>query len=374
MLTLNRPSLAAALRALAPIVAGARATDPRFQCVLLDATDGVTLTAISSDYALVGERTLIQAEGPHGDGEAALIPHAWFLEAAESMPGDTVRLEFGASRVTMSAGRSRMARPTLPAEDLVLPAPLADLAERCTLTGAELSHGLAQVVYAAATDTTRPALNTVLLEDTGDKLRFVAISGPQIAVHVLDEDGGHGVTEPFQLMIPRECVSPLRNFFGDSEAVAVRYGAPASTPGATAYAAFVGAHSSLRVRLPGGPYPTFAPLLDLVPKADVRLAREDFAAAVERAVIQQDTARTALRVTEGTLHMLADGLSEAVSAEVRLGEMVYSFNPRKLQAALRKVTGETVIMERRGDTMIYLRGDGPHVHGFGRLNDEKGAT
>lgn len=369
MLTISRASLVAALRALSPIVAGAPRTDPRFHHVLLDATDRVSLTAVSHDYALVGTRTL----DCDPDGTSALVPHKWLLEAAEAMPGPTVRLEMEENRVTVSAGRSRMSRPALAAHELMLPAPISDLTARCVLTGAEIAYGLGQVAYAASTEPTRPALCTVLLEDTGGVLRFVAINGPQAALHVLDDDGGHEATEPFQISLPRESVPALRGFFGPNEQVQVRHGGDSART--HAYAAFSGPSASLRVRLPVDPYPTFAPLVDVDPWAVLRADRDALVGAVERAVIQQDKARTRFYVSDGSGHLEdvpQSALSEALSVQVECGEWRFDCNPLLLQAALRKVQGDTVVMERRGEVMIYLRGDGPHLHGFAKLTDAKG--
>lgn len=371
MLTLNRASLAAALRALAPIVAGGG--DPRFKHVLLDATGGVLLTAISPDYALVGERAVEWAGEDYPDESSALIPHKWMLEAAESLPGDTVRLELGDSRATLSAGRSRMTRPTLPAEELVLPAPLSDLAERCTLTGGDLAYGLAQVAYALPSDTTRPALNAVLLEDTGDRLWMVATSGRQMAVHVLDDDGGHGVTAPFRLSLPEAALPVLRAYFGKDERVVLSHGG--QTPGGTAYAAFAGERGSLRVRLPSGDeYPNVIPLLDQPITALVPMARADLLAAATRAVIQcgrRDGALEGSPVTfrnaDGTAHLLAEDLAEAFDAEG--DDTEFRFMPERMKAACEKVRGERVVLERRGHAMVYLRGDGPDLYGMARIND-----
>jgi DNA polymerase-3 subunit beta len=206
-LTIDQSALSRALRLVAR-VAPARPTPAILQAVRLECAPGrLTLAATDSELGVVA--TL--AADVAAPGRTAL-PARLLGEYVAQLPAEPLRLtlDAGGNRARVVSGRHAASFATLPPEDFPdFPAP--DPGSALEFDAAQLRGAIERVAFAAARDSSRPVLSTVLFDLGIEGLTVVAADGFRLARATLPRASGTSR----QLLVPARAAAELGRLLAD---------------------------------------------------------------------------------------------------------------------------------------------------------------
>ena len=209
--TCLQENLAKGLSVVARAVAS-RTTLPITQHILL-ATDGgrLRLSATNMEIALscwIGAK--VEAEGQ------VTLPARFLTPFVDSLPNDKLELALQprGRQVKITCGRNQATIGGMDADDFP-PIPTVEGDTTVRLEPAALRKALTQVVFAAASDDTRPVLTGVHTKVDGNEVTLAAADGFRLAVHKLT------LAEPskasLEVIIPARALSELNRLLGDQD-------------------------------------------------------------------------------------------------------------------------------------------------------------
>jgi DNA polymerase-3 subunit beta len=189
-----------------------RTTLPITQHILLS-TDGgrLKLSATNMEIALscwIGAK--VEEEG------MVTLPARFLTPFIESLPNDKVQmaLQPRGRQVKIQCGRNQATIGGMDADDFP-PIPTVEGDATIRLEPAALRKALTQVVFAAATDDSRPVLTGVHTKVDGNEITLAAADGFRLAVHRL------ALAEPsksaFEVIVPARALSELNRLLSDQE-------------------------------------------------------------------------------------------------------------------------------------------------------------
>jgi len=214
---IHRAALLPALSHARTIVE-ARNTIPIMHNLLIAPMDG-QINITTSDLDMQITATVEAVESKAGEGTTMSAAR---LYQFVSQLGESAQLKFADSdngRMVVSAGRSRVTLPTLPARDFPLTQASAPEQEM-TLKATKWAHIMEAVGIAVSTEETRYYLNGIFMHIDGDEIAFVATDGhrfrrirlgvSQIAGDPIgDQDSG--------IIIGRKAVATMQKIIGKAE-------------------------------------------------------------------------------------------------------------------------------------------------------------
>lgn len=171
--------LAKALNNVSRVAAGARTTLPILSNVLIRVDDGkVSLTTTNLDMAVVSYLPTSQSKNG-----VVTVPARLMAEFISNLPkGELVEIEGGADKVTIKAGGYTSTINGTPADDFPeLPGIDEAKVVKFQMGADEFKEGLSQVMIAASSDTTRPALTGVYFNTYEGGLYLAATDGYRLA-------------------------------------------------------------------------------------------------------------------------------------------------------------------------------------------------
>lgn len=189
-----------------------RTTLPITQHILL-ATDGgrLKLSATNMEIALscwIGAK--VEDEG------MITLPARFLTPFIESLPNDKVELALQprGRQVKIQCGRNQATIGGMDAEDFP-PIPTVEGDATIRLEPSALRKALTQVVFAAATDDSRPVLTGIHTKVDGGEMTLAAADGFRLAVHHLTLT--EPASAPFEVIVPARALSELNRLLGDQE-------------------------------------------------------------------------------------------------------------------------------------------------------------
>ncbi len=237
-----------------------KTTLPVLANILLEATkDGLRLSGTDLDIA-VG--TTVPASV---DQEGAItLPARKLAELVRELPSAGIRVTTqGEQRVTIECGRSKFKLLGLPREEF--PAfPQVSFDQAGKTTARELQKLVAHVAFAASTEESRPILNGVLWQLTGDRMRMVATNGHRLAKMEVPI-GGAG--EPAELIVPPKALEQLRKLFNPDDEIEIGR--------SENHLGFRSPSTVVYTRLIEGPYPNYE---QVIPRENDKVATAEKAA------------------------------------------------------------------------------------------------
>jgi DNA polymerase-3 subunit beta len=327
-----------------------RQTLPVLSNLLVAVGDGgVTLTGTDLEVEMTA-RT--EADGL--DGGDTTIPARKLFDICRALPdGCRIKVEHSGERAVVSAGRSRFTLSTLPASEFPIIEDI-DLIEKVTLPEATLKELMERTGFAMAHQDVRYYLNGLLLDLRQQRLNCVATDGHRLALAGTTLDGP--AREPRQIIVPRKGVGELQGLFeaGDGT-VELEFG-----------------RNHLRVRrdsvvftskLIDGRFPDYEAVIPIGTDKEVRVDRDEFRAALQRAAILSNEKYRGVKLEVGPnrLRIVAHNpeQEEAVEElEVRTGvsDLSVGFNVNYLLDALGALPAEDVLLcLRDGNSSCLLR-------------------
>lgn len=187
-----------------------RTTLPITQSILMVAGEGrVKLSATNLEIAIscwVGAK--VEEEG------SLAIPARLLSEFVASLPNETVEMDSKASgnQIQIKCARQEARIAGQDAEDFP-PIPSVGEGQAIRVDAEALRKALGRVVFAAATDETRPVLTGVYTEFEDDQLTLAAADGFRLSVHKLPLLSA--VPEKGSIIVPSRAFNELARLLGD---------------------------------------------------------------------------------------------------------------------------------------------------------------
>lgn len=188
-----------------------RSTLPITANILLE-TDGgrLKLAATNLEIALscwIGAK--VEEEG------SITVPNRFLTPFVDSLPNDRVALTLTprTRQVKVECGRNSAMIGGMDAEDFP-PIPEVQGDTMVPFEAQALRKGLQQVVFAAATDDSRPVLTGVQIVVEGDRATLTAADGFRLGVHTLQLPQA---VERLEIIVPAKALSELMRLLGDAD-------------------------------------------------------------------------------------------------------------------------------------------------------------
>ncbi|MFN3337212.1 MAG: DNA polymerase III subunit beta [Thermomicrobium sp.] len=253
-----------------------RSTLPVLSNVLLVADEG-TLRVTATNLEIALSVTLPAAVLEPGQ---LSIRADVFSEFIGSLPRQEVVLTVspGNTDLRVTCGTAKARIPGIPAEDFPTIARIGEQPPTATVSSEALREAIGQVVFAAATDDSRPVLAGVLLEFRGQELTLAAADGFRLSVRTL------ALPQPaatdLAIIVPAKALGELARVLADGEEMVHLL----VTPNRSQVLARSGRFEFLS-RLIDGSFPEFRQIIPKQWRTRVTVDREAFLAAARRAKI-----------------------------------------------------------------------------------------
>lgn len=354
------PLLRAALADVADMVEK-RNTVPILSNVLITVAPGaMTLTGTDLD-AWVERRVALDGTAP----AMALTVEADVLNRiARKLPAEAqARLAYADGKLTVSAGRSRFALPTLPVEDFPL-LPRTDWDAEFEMAALYLVSAFAGVGFAVSTDEVRYYLNGVFIHaPDGADLRFAATDGHRLARGVLAlPDGAQALPD---VIVPRKIVKVLSALLGRHDgSVDVRV----ST---TSIRVEVG-ETVVQAKLIDGQFPDYTRVIPSATTSALKVDREQLLDALGRVItVSSDKTRAVKAEIDRDVIVLTVASPENGTAVEELScdwvgpALTIGFNARYLIEVLSHLTAQEIeagFTDAAGPTVWRDRAEAPATY------------
>jgi DNA polymerase-3 subunit beta len=315
-----------------------RQTLPVLSNFLVVASEGrVTFTGTDLEVEMSAS-----IEVPGAQPGETTLPARKLFDICRALPdGSPIQFKLSGDRATVSSGRSRFTLATLPAAEFpVIENP--ELVERVTLPEGTLKDLLDRTAFAMANQDVRYYLNGLLFDLRAQALRCVATDGHRLAL--CETELPAMSVAPRQIIIPRKGVLELQGLFSVGEGeVELEFG-----------------RNHLRVRRDGvvftsklidGRFPDYEAVIPIGADKEIRLEREAFRGALQRAAIlsNEKYRGVKLEVGQNRLRVIAhnpeqEEAVEELEAHTGGSELGVGFNVNYLLDALNALAGDEVLL------------------------------
>ena len=313
---------------------GAKTALPILQGVLCRAT-GNKLRVTGSDTEIT-VRTAVEVEVIEEGG--FVVPGRLMTDAIRRMPEGAITISSDNGEVELSGNGPRFTIRPLALDDYPdLAEP--DLGGAIQVDGKALVAAVTQVVVAASSDSARPILTGVLIENGDRGLRLVATDSYRLAVRDLVDARVNG-----SALVPARGLRELsRTVTSTVVSVAVQ----------DREVVFASERGSLSIRLIEGSFPNYRQLLPQKYPNEVVLPKDRLLEAVARAsLVAEDHIPIRFKLAEGGVHLAVSrrdvgGESELVQGDYRgeAAEVDIAFNSRYLSDGVSALEGDQVRVE-----------------------------
>jgi DNA polymerase III subunit beta len=334
-------------------VVAPRSTLPVLGNVLLQ-SDGGQLKLAATNLEL----TVICWVGAKVEEEGSITLPARLLQDYVGLlsAGEPLQLEFKGKKAHLSCGRFEANISGIDAEEF--PAiPSVSGGTNLKIAAPKLKEAIAQVVFAAAPDDSRPVLAGVLMTVSGGKLTLAAADGFRLAVRKVDL--GEVEAPDLSMIVPAKALTEVARGLPSDDEVEVEIAVTADS----SQVLFRHRQAEIVSRLIEGQFPDFNRIIPRESKTRVTLQTADFLRATKAAqVFARDNSmivRLNLVPAEGGDEALGRVTVAATSAEIgdNTGDvdasvegeaMQVAFNGRYLRDALEALDAQQAFLEVTG--------------------------
>jgi DNA polymerase-3 subunit beta len=356
----DRPALLDAVNLVNSVVAS-RTPRPQLTCVKLSATKGkegsLTLSATDAEVSLRMTTTHVDVQ----EAGEALVPAAKLTQIVSAQESDsTITLDADAEVCHVRGADAKFKVFGYPPSEFP-PVPgfkeaAASARDTFAIHAADLSAIIARTAFATARETSRYAINGVLLKRDGKRIEMVATDGRRLALAKagLTNPAPAG-DHPTNCIVPTKALNLVQKLIDDGEEV-VRVAVTDSqiffafgeTPGGGGEARAV-----LSSNLVEGAFP---PYQDVIPKDQDKKAsfdRDTLMSGVRRAALLTNEESRGVRLSiDSTRLRLSSRAPEMGESEIDVPTASYDgepieigFNPAFITDALKVITDDSVIVE-----------------------------
>ena len=342
-LTIERSALLKALNHVQSVVER-RNTIPILSNVLVSAQgDSLKLTATDLDIE-ISESAPAEVER----GGQTTAPANYLYDFVRKLPdGSAVKLDVSGDdpRLFISAGKSRLHLPILPAGDF--PSMPSDGFEtRFEVEPTELSRLIDKTRFAISTEETRYYLNGIFfhaVDQDGAKLRAVATDGHRLAL--ADANAPKGAQGMPGVIVPRKTINELKRLLDDAADMVEIAVSPQKIR-------FALGDAVLTSKLIDGSFPEYARVIPKNKAKKLKIDNKSFREAVDRvstvSAERSRSVRLALEKDKVTLTVNnpdAGVATEDLAADYRDDSMEIGFNARYLLDVADQIEGSEAVFE-----------------------------
>jgi len=310
----------------------------------------LSLTGTDLEVEMIARTAVEDAQ----DGETT-IPARKLFEIVRALPdGSRITVTQAGDKVTVQAGRSRFSLASLPANDF----PSVDEVEatdRIAVPEVALKELIERTAFAMAQQDVRYYLNGLLFDLHESTLRCVATDGHRLALCEATLEAKSGSKR--QIIVPRKGVQELQRLLeGSDRILELELG-----------------RNHIRVKrddviftskLIDGRFPDYEAVIPIGADREVKVDREVFRAALQRASILSNEKYRGVRVevSPGQLKISAhnpeqEEAQEEIEADTRVDALAIGFNVNYLLEALTALRDEHVVMLLRdANSSALVRG------------------
>ncbi|MFN3464623.1 MAG: DNA polymerase III subunit beta [Terricaulis sp.] len=342
-LSIERSALLKALNHVQSVVER-RNTIPILSNVLLSAQgDSLKLTATDLDIEI--------SESASAEVERAgqtTAPANYLYDFVRKLPdGSAVKLDVNGDdpRLFISAGKSRLHLPILPAGDF--PSMPSDGFEtKFEVEPTELGRLIDKTRFAISTEETRYYLNGIFLHTVdadGAKLRAVATDGHRLAL--ADHPAPKGATGMPGVIVPRKTINELKRLLDDASDLVEISVSPQKIR-------FALGDAVLTSKLIDGSFPEYARVIPKNNSKKLKIDNKAFAEAVDRvATVSAERSRSVRlaldkdKITLTVNNPDAGVATEDLAADYRDDALEIGFNARYLLDVAQQIEGESAVFE-----------------------------
>ena len=187
-----------------------RTTLPILSNMMLEASGSkLTLAATDLDVSVISSFPISSTK------KAALtVPARTFYDILRELPECDVETHIGENRMELKAERGSYKLSGIPAEEFPK-LPSINVAKEIRIGGGDLQKMIKRTIFAVSTDETRPALNGVLWQTSGNQMLMVATDGHRLARISLKNTKLKGLHE--DIIIPPKVLNLLTKLLVDEE-------------------------------------------------------------------------------------------------------------------------------------------------------------
>ena len=346
----------------------ARSTLPITGHVLFEAADGqITLSATDAETIAITYTITAEVDEPG----AITMPSRLLSDFIATLPHEQIVMTLAerSRQVSLSCARNEASIGGMDPDDFP-PIPPVDESARIDVEADRLRRALIQVVFAAATDDSRPVLTGVHFSIKGNEMRLSAADGFRLAVHTLELAAD---AEERSLIVPARALGELTRLLAEADgAVAITFNA------AGTQVQFDLGHANLMAQLIQG---TFPDTERLIPESHVTRTEVSVSEFTRETRIAQIFARDGSGIVRlvatpgeggapGRLLISARaeemGTNEGeIDATVDGEEVKVAFNGRYLREVLEVLDSDRVAIETQDQPspgVIRPVGDDSYVH------------
>ena len=309
-----------------------KSTFPVLANVLLEATkDKIKFSATDLEVAIVTE-----TEAKVTNPGAITIPARQFFEIIKQLPSLPLDIEVNENKIAIKCDKSRFNLIGIPKEEFPkIPEIKKD--KQIKLPASLLQSAIKKALFAAANDSSRPALCGVLFQVNGDKLRVVTTDGRRLA---LMESLIAPVSQKSELLIPPKGLNLVNKMIGSSDQeIILKFDEN--------YSQFILGSTQLFARHIEGVYPEYDKFIPWSNDKIVTVNTEIFAAGVRRVSVFSDTFTSMIK-----LNIKADSLDlssrtadigeafESLAAKYGGEEMEIGYNANYLLDIIKNVESD----------------------------------
>jgi DNA polymerase III subunit beta len=331
---------------IAGAVVVSRTPSPVLLCIRMTAADGI-LSLASTDLE-VGLRLKVDQVDVQEEGEA-LIPADKLAQIVRASDDPTLTIETDDNAVHIRGADSHFKMYGYDPKDAPEVRDFADAKVDCEIDAGVLHSMISRTIFAAAAEHSRYAINGVLFDRDGKKLRMVATDGRRLAVTAGECKAKDGKAH---CIIPTKALNLLNKLIDDPETlvrVAIDENQVVFAIGEGSVAAVLSSN------LVEGAFPPFE---DVIPRdLDKRVSFDShmLASAIRRAALLTNEESKGVRLSfEKEQLTLTSRAPEMGEAEIHLDLDSYEgdpleigFNPGFIVDALKVVDGKNVIFEMK---------------------------
>lgn len=342
----DRAALVEAVNVVGSVVVS-RTPTPILQCVKLSADEG-QLTLAATDLE-VGLRLGVDQVDVQKQGEA-LVPSDKLTQIVRASEDPTLTIETKDHAVHIRGSDSHFKIFGYDPKEAPVVRDFEDSNVDCEIDAGQLRTLISRTLFAAAAEHSRYAINGVLFERDGKKIRLVATDGRRLAVARGECRPASEAPAKSSCIVPTKALNLINKLISDPETpikMAIEENQALFSVGEGADAAV------LSTNLVEGAFPPFE---DVIPKDQDKRVTFDSAqlsSAIRRAALLTNEESKGVRMSfSGNKLTLTSRAPEMGEAEIQLDLQKYEgdpleigFNPGFITDALKVVDGAEVIVE-----------------------------
>lgn len=276
------------------------------------------------------------------------IPAKTTNEIVRELPQSEIEIEVTNNRVELRAERGSYKISGISPDEFPR-LPEYKKAKEIKIPGADISKMVRKTQFAVSLDETRPALNGILWQTSGDKMVMVATDGHRLARMRIDNPKLSGLTD--DLIIPPKAMNYLTRLIGDKDIeigiVFAEKNIHFSIPRAD------GTFTMISSRLIEGPYPNYEQVIPTDNDKRLIVNREELHAAVRRVSILSNSLTHQVRfaMDKNNLELSATNVDlggeakEILPCEYTGERLELGYNAHYVSDVLKQMDTEEVVFE-----------------------------